>query len=53
MSTRSSPRDFSFFSLFTAGLACLVPLAQAYTKPVGSEPKVRRIGHTPHAKSAH
>ncbi|KYG49221.1 hypothetical protein M433DRAFT_131476 [Acidomyces richmondensis BFW] len=39
MSTRNSHRDFSLFSLFTAGLACLVPFAQAYTKPVGSEPK--------------
>lgn len=31
--------DFSFFSLFTAGLACLVPLTCAYTQPVGNEPK--------------
>lgn len=38
-STKTSPRDFSIFSLFTAGLACLVPLASAYTKPVGDEPK--------------
>ena len=38
-STKSSPRDFSIFSLFTAGLACLVPFASAYTKPVGAEPK--------------
>ncbi|TKA75646.1 hypothetical protein B0A55_04999 [Friedmanniomyces simplex] len=35
----SSQRDFSLFSLFTAGLACLVPFANAYTKPVGAEPK--------------
>lgn len=39
MSTKSSPSDFSLFSLFTAGLACMVPLASAYTKPVGSSPK--------------
>ena len=31
--------DFSFFSLFTAGLACLVPLTNAYTQPVGASPK--------------
>lgn len=31
-----SPR---MFSLFTAGLACLAPLASAYTTPTGSEPK--------------
>lgn len=31
--------DFSLFSLFTAGLACLVPLTNAYTKPVGDSPK--------------
>ncbi|KAK3066652.1 hypothetical protein LTR53_016915 [Teratosphaeriaceae sp. CCFEE 6253] len=37
-SSKSSSRDFSFFSLFTAGLACLVPFANAYTKPVGAEP---------------
>lgn len=36
---KSSPRDFSLFSLFTAGLACLVPFASAYTKPVGDSPK--------------
>ncbi|KAK4901299.1 hypothetical protein LTR27_001857 [Elasticomyces elasticus] len=35
----SSQRDFSLFSLFTAGLACLVPFTTAYTKPVGSEPE--------------
>lgn len=32
--------DFSLFSLFTAGLACMVPFASAYTTPVGAEPKV-------------
>jgi hypothetical protein len=31
--------DFSLFSLFTAGLACLVPLTSAYTQPVGASPK--------------
>ncbi|EME46411.1 hypothetical protein DOTSEDRAFT_51901 [Dothistroma septosporum NZE10] len=31
--------DFSYFSLFTAGLACLVPLTAAYTKPVGAQPE--------------
>lgn len=31
--------DFSIFSLFTAGLACLAPLASAYTTPVGDAPK--------------
>ncbi|CZT22451.1 uncharacterized protein RCC_08321 [Ramularia collo-cygni] len=31
--------DFSLFSLFTAGLACMVPFAAAYTQPVGAEPK--------------
>lgn len=31
--------DFSFFSLFTAGLALFAPLADAYTKPVGDAPK--------------
>lgn len=31
--------DFSLFSLFTAGLALFAPLATAYTKPVGDEPK--------------
>ena len=31
--------DFSYFSLFTAGLACFAPLAAAYTQPVGPEPK--------------
>ena len=30
--------DFSFFSLFTAGLACLVPLTSAYTQPTGDAP---------------
>ena len=30
--------DFSLFSLFTAGLACLVPYVSAYTKPVGDSP---------------
>lgn len=30
--------DFSLFSLFTAGLACMIPLATAYTKPVGDSP---------------
>lgn len=39
-STTSSSRDFSFFSLFTAGLACLVPFADAYTQPVGGSPEV-------------
>ncbi|TKA31655.1 hypothetical protein B0A50_01732 [Salinomyces thailandicus] len=37
-STKSSPRDFSLFSLFAAGLACLAPFANAYTQPVGAEP---------------
>ncbi|EME83317.1 uncharacterized protein MYCFIDRAFT_215265 [Pseudocercospora fijiensis CIRAD86] len=31
--------DFSLFSLFTAGLACMIPLTAAYTKPVGDQPK--------------
>jgi hypothetical protein len=31
--------DFSLFSLFTAGLACMVPFVSAYTQPVGAEPK--------------
>lgn len=31
--------DFSFFSLFTAGLACFAPLAAAYTQPVGDAPE--------------
>lgn len=35
----NTSRDHSRFSLFTAGLACLVPFASAYTKPVG-EPNV-------------
>lgn len=39
MSSKSSHRDFSLFSLFTAGLACFAPLVSAYTKPVGSTPK--------------
>ncbi|EMC99535.1 hypothetical protein BAUCODRAFT_339926 [Baudoinia panamericana UAMH 10762] len=30
--------DFSLFSLFTAGLACLLPVANAYTQPVGDAP---------------
>ncbi|KAI6859269.1 hypothetical protein KC338_g3140 [Hortaea werneckii] len=28
--------DFSLFSLFAAGLACLVPVTNAYTQPTGS-----------------
>ncbi|KAK4542928.1 hypothetical protein LTR36_006117 [Oleoguttula mirabilis] len=39
MSSSSSTRDFSLFSLFTAGLACLIPFANAYTQPVGAAPK--------------
>lgn len=35
--------DFSLFSLFTAGLACMVPFVSAYTQPVGAEPEVRRV----------
>ncbi|KAK4504275.1 hypothetical protein PRZ48_005191 [Zasmidium cellare] len=31
--------DFSMFSLFTAGLACLAPLAAAYTQPKGDAPE--------------
>ena len=31
----STPRDYSLFSLFTAGLACLVPLTTAYTQADG------------------
>ena len=31
--------DFSLFSLFTAGLACLVPFASAYTQPTGDAPE--------------
>lgn len=38
--------DFSLFSLFTAGLACLLPLASAYTQPVGAEPSGNPI-YTP------
>ncbi|KAK5165752.1 uncharacterized protein LTR77_008675 [Saxophila tyrrhenica] len=38
--------DFSMFSLFTAGLACLIPFTSAYTKPVGAEPKGNPI-YTP------
>ncbi|KAH9833925.1 Ser-Thr-rich glycosyl-phosphatidyl-inositol-anchored membrane family [Teratosphaeria destructans] len=30
--------DFSLFALFTAGLACVVPFADAYTQPVGANP---------------
>ena len=47
-STKSSPRDFSIFSLFTAGLAWLAfaPVASAYTKPVGANPKGNPI-YTP------
>jgi len=37
-STKSSSRDFSFFSLFTAGLVCLLPFANAYTQPTGTGP---------------
>ncbi|KAK0307880.1 hypothetical protein LTR01_005212 [Friedmanniomyces endolithicus] len=37
-STKSSSRDFSFFSLFTAGLVCLVPFVNAYTQPTGTGP---------------
>ncbi|KAK5139236.1 hypothetical protein LTR32_007525, partial [Rachicladosporium monterosium] len=37
-STKSNSRDFSFFSLFTAGLVCLVPFANAYTQPTGTGP---------------
>lgn len=45
-SSKSSPRDFSLFSLFTAGLACLTPFATAYTQPVGDSPEGNPI-YTP------
>lgn len=42
-SSQYSSRDFSFFSLFTAGLACLVPFTTAYTKPTGDAPEGNAI----------
>ncbi|KAF2766833.1 hypothetical protein EJ03DRAFT_384405 [Teratosphaeria nubilosa] len=30
--------EFSLFALFTAGLACVLPFANAYTQPVGANP---------------
>jgi hypothetical protein len=38
--------DFSLFSLFAAGLACLVPFTNAYTQPVGDQPEGNPI-YTP------
>jgi len=46
MSSATSSSDFSLFSLFTAGLACFMPFANAYTQPVGAEPKGNPI-YTP------